>query len=443
MKRKLFIILFFVLVLTVTACSPSANDESVGELSEGETPTDGLSASISVQVEEDWREYYEQVIERVKEKHPDTTIELIEIGSFDHLDVLDETNVKNKDVADVFALPANRIYGLSINQALAPMDAKAMAENIGGFINYDEGLGGSFNIEGDYLAFPMNIETLISFVNTANAGIKGIDFEREIEFTDLAYQDMLVPAFDLWFGIAFTNAGGIELLGFDESGELYSDFTKDFSELDEQQKLVFTALYEYWNSHNINGSPFWDANVAWEYMDVEFSAGGQNSIRLEDPRNIGSFLALTKEGKELEIIPINQVIVEGYPLTQLKSGWGLGINSRNRTDDEKMALSQAVIEEIMNKDYAIDFFKASGKIMGHVSVDEYLDSDITETDKKVIVAVIESYDVASSRPLFIEWEVVWDTWKKGLLSWNSVNPESVEEAYDTMKTSFESMMSDY
>lgn len=443
MKRNILIALFLVLALTVTACSPGANEESTEGPSEGEAPAEGITASISVQVEEDWREYYEQAIERVKEKHPNATIELIEIGSFDHLDLLDTTDVTNKDVADVFALPADRIYGLSNNEALAPMNAKAMAENIGGFANYDEGLGGNFNVEGDYLAFPMNIETLINFVNIANAGIKGIDYENEIEFTELAHQDMLVPAFDVWFGVAFANAGGIELLGYDESGELYSDFTKDFTELNEQQKAVFTALYEYWNAHDTNGSPFWDETVAWGYMDVEFSAGGQNSIRLEDPRNIGSFLALTKDGEELEIIPINQVLVEGYPLVHWKDGWGLGINSRNEMDADKMALSQAVIEELMNKDYAIDFFKSSGKIMENVTVDEYLDSNLSEIDKKVIAAVLESYEAAPVRPLFTEWGAVWDTWKNGLLSWNSVNPESVEEAYDTMKTSFESMMSNY
>ena len=444
MKKSLFLVMFLVLALAITACAPGAEEEPApSEQPTGETPAEGISATISVQVEADWREYYEQAVARVMENHPDATIELIETGSFDHLDVLDATDVTNEDVADVFAIPADRIYGLSNNEALAPMEAMAMADNVGGFGNYDEGLGGNFNIDGDYLAFPMNIETLVNFVNTANAEVKGIDLESEIEFTELGHVDMLIPAFDAWFGVSFANAGGIELLGHDESGQLYSDMTKDFSDLNDQQKAVFTALYNYWDAHYSAGTPLWDENAAWGYMDTEFSTGGQNVIRLEGPWSTGSLSALAGDGEDLDIIPINQVLVEGYPLAHWKGGWGLAINSRNEMDADKMALSQAMIEEIMNTDYAIDFFKATGKIMENVSVDEYLSSDLSETDKKVISAVLESYDAAPARPLFTEWGSVWDTWKNGLLSWSSVNPGSVEEAYDAMKASFEAMMMNY
>ena len=169
--------------------------------------------------------HYEKAAERVKEVYPDATIEFIVTGSFDHLDVLDATDVTNKDVADVFAIPADRIYGLAQNEALAAMDAKTMAENVGGFSNYDEGLGGNFNVEGDYLAFPMNIETLIIFANKSNAEAHGIDLSKTIEFTELEAEDMLIPVFDAWYGVAVTNSAEIELLGKDESGNLFSDLT--------------------------------------------------------------------------------------------------------------------------------------------------------------------------------------------------------------------------
>ena len=97
---------------------------------------------------------------------------------------MDSTDVTNEDVADVFAIPADRIYGLAQNEALAAIDAKTMAANVGGFSDYDAGLGGNFAIDGEYLAFPMNIETLITFVNTANAEAKGIDITQPIEMSD-------------------------------------------------------------------------------------------------------------------------------------------------------------------------------------------------------------------------------------------------------------------
>ena len=266
MRKRIILALILVLAMTVTACTPKAPEPAApGE----PAPTEGSTAEISVQVEASWKEYYEAAIARVMENNPEATISLIETGSFDHLDVLDATDVTNEDVADVFAIPADRIYGLSNNEALAAFDVEAMAANVGGFTDYDNGLGGNFNVEGDYLAFPMNIETLVTFVNTANAESKGIDTTGPIELTELGYQDMLLPAFDAWFGVSFANAGGIELLGHDAEGKLFSDFTKEFSELNEQQKAVFTALYEYWKEHYTNGTPLWDADAAWGFMDTE------------------------------------------------------------------------------------------------------------------------------------------------------------------------------
>ena len=443
MKKNLFLTLILVLAVTVSACTsgapttPGTPDTPVGD-SEG-----GIEAAITVQVEPTWLGYYEQVRDRVLENNPNATIDFIEIGSFDHLDVLDATDVTNEDIADVFAIPADRIYGLSQNEALASIDAKTMAENVGGFDNYDEGLGGNFNVDGEYLAFPMNIETLINFGNTANAAANGIDLTKPVEFTELKYEDMLVPVFDAWFGVSFMNAGNIEMLGKDDSGNLYSDLTKDFSELNQEQQEVFTALFNYWKAHKEAGTPLWDADGAWGYMDSSFTTGGNTSIRLEGPWSTGNLSNFANNGADLAILPINQVTVSGNPLVHWKGGWGLAINSRNEADENKMALSQAFIEEVVNPEYAVDFFKATGKILENVKADVYLDSDLSDTDKLVIEAVLNSYAEAPARPLFTEWGSVWDTWKNSILSWSSVNPSTVEEAYSEVQASFTAMMGNF
>lgn len=440
MKKRIILALILVLAMTVTACSPKAPEPAAPA---EPAPAEGSTAAISVQVETGWKAYYEAAVARVMEKNPGATITLIETGSFDHLNVLDATTVTNTDLADVFALPADRIFGLSNNEALAALDAEVMAGNVGGFADYDKGLGGNFKINDEYLAFPMNIETLVTFVNTANAASKGIDTTGPVELTELGYQDMLLPAFDAWFGVSFANAGGIELLGHDADGKLFSDFTKEFSELNEQQKAVFTALYEYWKEHYTNGTPLWDADAAWGYMDTEFTTGGQTALRIEGPWSTGSLSALAADGADLDVIPINQITVKGYPLTHWKGGWGLGINSRVEGDAEKMALAMTMIEEIVNPEFAVDFFKATGKILENVPVDQYMNSDLSDIDKKVISAVLESYEAAPARPLFTEWGKVWDTWKNGLLSWSANNPQTVEDAYAAMKASFEAMMENY
>ena len=82
----------------------------------------------------------------------------------------------------------------------------------------------------------MNIETLITFVNTANAEDKGIDITQPIEMSELGYEDVLIPVFDAWFGVSFTNAADIELLGHDDSGALYSDMTSEFADLEPENK---------------------------------------------------------------------------------------------------------------------------------------------------------------------------------------------------------------
>lgn len=446
MKRIISLMLVLVLVFSLAACAPKEKVDSPNvDTPAVDTPdvAKGLKETISVQVESDWLDYYKDVVERVKANNPDATINLIETGSFDHLDVLDSTDVTNVDVADVFAIPADRIYGLSQNEALAAMDAKAMAANVGGFKDYDGGLGGNFNIDGDYLAFPMNIETLINFANTENAKASGLDLSKTIEFTDLGYEDMLVPVFNAWFGVALTNTAEIELLGMDDSGKLFSDLTADFADLDKDKQDVFTALFNYWKAHNDAGTSLFDKDAAWGYMDSAFSTGGKNSIRLEGPWSTGSLSNLANEGKDLEIMPIGNVTLNGKPLTHWQGGWGLAINARNEGNEDKMLLAQAFIEEVVNTEYAVDFFSATGKILENVEGSVYEKSSLPETDKIVIASVIESYKDAPARPLFTEWGSVWDTWENALLSWSSIKPANVEAAYKEVQASFTAMMKNF
>lgn len=427
---------------TAKTTEKEAEGEAVTEpepLPEPEVVT-GITSSITVQVEEGWLPVYETAKARVLANNPDSSIEFIVTGSFDHLDVLDATDVMNEDVADVFALPADRLYPLAQNDVLAAIDAKTMAANVGGFDNYDAGLGGNFNIDGDYLAFPMNIETLINFANTANAEAKGVDLSGTIEFTELAYDDMLIPAFNAWFGVAIANAGGIEMLGMNDDGTLYSDLVKDYADLNAQQQEVFTALYEFWKSHDEMGTDMWDSSATWGYMDAEFTTGGNNVLRLEGPWSTGNLSALAGDGADLAILPINQVTVAGYPMTHWKGGWGLGVNARVEADADQMLLAQAMIEEIVNPAFAIEFFEATGKILENVDFNVYVNSSLPDTDKVVIAAVLQSYADAPARPLFTEWGQVWATWENAILSWASLKPATVEDAYKEVKAAFDAMM---
>ena len=183
MKKLLVTLLVAATSINFVACGSSDKEDS--NKGEGNTSTNE-KVTLSVQVESEWLSYYEKVKETVVEKYPNATIEFIETGAFDHLDVLDQTDATNSDVADVFALPADRLYGLAKNQVLAAMPADEMAKEVGGFADFDNGLGGNFNIDGEYLAFPYNIETLIGYVNVENAKAANIDTTQNIEFTDLA-----------------------------------------------------------------------------------------------------------------------------------------------------------------------------------------------------------------------------------------------------------------
>ena len=87
-----------------------------------------LTGEISVQAEEGWMDYYKAAIDRVLEANPDAKINLIEMGAFDHLDTIDNTDAGNPDVADVFAIPADRIYGLTDAEVLGAIDAEKLVE---------------------------------------------------------------------------------------------------------------------------------------------------------------------------------------------------------------------------------------------------------------------------------------------------------------------------
>ncbi|WP_304943372.1 hypothetical protein, partial [Vallitalea guaymasensis] len=174
-----------------------------------------------------------------------------------------------------------------------------------------------------------------------------------------------------------------------------------------------------------------------------FTTGGNNSIRLEGPWATAGLSEKASNGEELQILPINQVTINGKPLAHWKSGWGLGINARIEEDKDKMALAQAMIEEIVNRDYAVELFKATGKILENVDESVYEESDLEDMDKKSIKAVIESYKTAPARPLFTEWGSVWSTWENAILSWSAVKPATVEDAYAEVKAAFDAMMTNF
>lgn len=442
MKKSLSVIIALLLVFSLVACSGGKDNDTKATPAPTEDMTT-LDATISVQVETDWLPHYEAAKARVLAKYPNATINWIESPSFDHLDVLDATDVTNVDVADVFAIPADRLYPLAQNEALAAIDAKSMAANIGGWSDFDAGLGGNFNVNGDYLAFPMNIETLILFANTANAAAKGVDLTGTVEFNDLKFEEMLVPAFNAWFGVALLNAGNVELLGMEDDGTLWSDMTKDWSELSSDQQAVLTAIYNYWKGHDEALTDGWDTGAAWGYMDTSFSSGGNTVLRLEGPWSTGGLSAMANDGADLAILPINQVTIAGLPLAHWQGGWGLAVNARVEGVDDQMMLAQAFIEEVVNPDYAVDFFEAAGKILENVPGSVYAASSLSDSDKTVISAVIESYEGAPARPLFTEWGQVWDTWQNALTSWSSEKPTTVEKAYDEIKASFEAMMGNF
>ena len=439
MKKLLVTLLVAATSINFVACGSSDKGESnKGEGNEN-TATAGSDEKVTlkVQVEKEWVPYYEKVKETVVEKYPNATIEFIETGSFDHLDVLDQTDATNSDVADVFALPADRLYGLAKNQVLAAMPAEEMAEEVGGFADFKGGLGGNFNVDGEYLAFPYNIETLIGYVNVENAKAANIDTTQNIEFTSLGYNQILTTVHDAWFGVAFTNSADFELL----SKDLKSDAIKEWSELTDEQKSLFEGLYNYWKAHKENNTSLWDKDAAGGYIDEQFKTGGTDAIKIDGPWATTSVSELVGSSENLEIIPLSQITLNGQPLTHWKGGWGLGINARCEENETQMEVAEAFIKEIVNPANAKELFNATGKVLENATPADY--EGIDELQKKVIDATYAGYEVSVNRPLFSEYGQVWETWQNSLLSWSAKNPANAEEAYKEVKAAFDGMMANF
>ena len=438
MKKTKIIALLLALVLVFVACSPKSGNE----ISDGGAQTESIKAEISVQAEAGWKEFYEAAISRVLERNPESKIEIKEAGSFDHIGIIDNTDASNQDVADVFAIPADRFVRLADNQVLAALPAPQIAEALGGFGNIDDGLLGNFKVEEEYLAFPMNIETLVTFVNTKNAESAGIDVSKPIELTEVKNPaTVLLPLFDAWFGVAPNNAGGIDFLAKD--GDTFiSTYASAYADISADQKAVFDAIYDYWKLHNEAKTPLFDAEAGWGYIDEQFTTGGNGVIRLEGPWATSGDGVIAKEieAGNVTVHPIGQITIAGKPLAHWQGGWALVANSRIEEDADKMALAVELIKEIVNPEYAVDFYKATGKILENVKAETYNDSDLADIDKAVITNVLESYKVSPARPIFKEYGQVWDTWKNAVLSWNTVNPSSAEAAYNELNASFNSMM---
>ena len=423
--------------LVLTSCGgKKTNDQKSGD-SESKA-----AGKISVQVQDEWLDHYEKAAERVKEKYPDVEIELKNVAAFDHLDVFEKTDATNEDVADVFAIPTG-LATLDESVTVASIDMPRIAEELGGFGNLDDGIAGSFKIDGDYLAVPFNIESLITFVNTKNAAEEGIDLEKTIELNDMDKPEtFLYPLFDCWYGVAATNSTEIELLDKDEDGNFVSDMTKEYSELDSEKQGTMDSLYKYWKLHSDNNTPLFDPDAGWAYIDESFKQGNGGVARIGGPWDTATISEQVGE-ENIDIYPISKLTVNGNPLKHWKSGWGLAINARIEEDDAKMAAAEAMIKEIVNPEYAVDLFKSSGKVLENVDNEVYQNSELSDIDKKVIASTIESYKNAPSRPLFEQWDSVWDTWKNAVLSWNSVKPNNAEEAYNEIKASFESMIASF
>ncbi|MEN8078089.1 hypothetical protein ABFP60_14075 [Clostridioides difficile] len=439
MKKLLVTLLVAATSINFVACGSSDKGESNKGEENKNTATAGSDEKVTlkVQVEKEWLPYYEKVKETVVEKYPNATIEFIETGSFDHLDVLDQTDATNSDVADLFALPADRLYGLAKNQVLAAMPAEEMAEEVGGFSDFKGGLGGNFNVDGEYLAFPYNIETLIGYVNVENAKAANIDTTKNIEFTSLGYNQILTTVHDAWFGVAFTNSADFELL----SKELTSDATKEWSELTDEQKSLFEGLYNYWKAHKENNTSLWDKDAAGGYIDEQFKTGGTDAIKIDGPWATTSVSELVGSSENLEVIPLSQITFNGQPLTHWKGGWGLGINARCEENEAQMEVAEAFIKEIVNPANAKELFNATGKVLENATPADY--EGIDELQKKVIDATYAGYEVSINRPLFSEYGQVWETWQNSLLSWSAKNPANAEEAYKEVKASFDGMMANF
>lgn len=436
MKRILLVIIvMLVMSVTLTSCGGGGDKKPSTDAKDGP-----IKAEISVQAEKDWVPYYKAAIERVVKNNPESKIKVIEVGSFDHLDTMTKTDATNKDIADVFAIPLDRVDGFIKSEVLAQLDAAKIAKELGGFSDFANGLAKGFEVDGKYFGFPFNIETLSVFVNKANAKAANFDYTKPVEFNNLSKDVFLTPIYDLWFAVSFLNAGNINPLTKGADGSLTSDLAKDFKDLTPEQQNAFKSLFKYWKMHFDAKSALLDKATAGAYVDNQFKSGAKGVMRLDGPWATGNLAGFTNKGQDLDVVSMKNVTFNGKPLTHWKSGWGLVVNSRVEEDASKMALAVALVKELVNPKFAEDLFTATGKILENVSVDDYMKTKLGDAQKAVIKSTIESYSGAVSRPVFEEMNKVWGTWENAILSWNSVKPADVEAAYKEVQASFKAML---
>ncbi|VWL85180.1 sugar ABC transporter substrate-binding protein [Oceanivirga miroungae] len=395
------------------------------------------SLELTVQADPSWVQYYQNAAQKVMDANPGTKISIVEIGAFDLLQKVTETDITNPDVTDLFSYPLDKLTVLSGKEALASFDAKKLAEKIGGFDDYDNGLGGKLVINGNYLGFPTNIETLVTFYNKKNAEINNVDLTKKQEVIQKDINTITLPIFNAWYAIALLNSADIDLLT-KKDGKFYSDMTKDFDKLTKKEKDVISTLYEYWKKATEQKATLFDVDATWGYIDEQFKNGNKGVFRIDGPWAVPSLVGLTDD---LDVLPIGIITVKGVPIRHWKSGWAIGINARIEENNKKMQLAEQFIAEILNPKTADIYFKQTGKIMPNVSKEEFDKLDLKDMDKKVIAAVIDSYKTAADVPTEKEWSRVWETWQHAILSWDISKPKNVKEAYKEIKASFDAMMS--
>ncbi len=435
------------LMVSVTACGDDEAEAPEEEPGEAE----GLEGSISMAIDGESEaevEYWEGIRDEVLEEHPDAEIELIEMDLMDHLEVIDDTDPTNEDVADVIPFPDDRVHGLDANNALAPVDAEAMADSVDGYdqTDFEEGISDMMEIDGEHLGFPFDIETMILFANKENAEEADLDLEADapFEFTeDFEYEDMLANLTDAWFAIPFLNSADMEYLTQEDDGTVDSVLAQDFEDLTEEQQGVFEALYSYWEEHHEAGTPLWDQDAAPGYIDDNFATGEGTSIVLEGPWSTPDMLDIAGDPDNLEILPTTDVEVNGEPLVHFQSGWGLGINARLETEEEEMQLAKEFILHAADPDNAVEYFESTGDILETAEPETYQDAGLTTAEEDTIEAVYDSFEEAPTYQPSPEWDQVWDTWTNALLAWESEEPDSVEEAYEEVQASFEAMLAGF
>lgn len=440
-NRILALLLAFVLVLA--ACS-KANETTETTAENTESSEGSLSGEITVQAEETWEEHYQAAADKIMAENPDAKITLKIVPAFEHIDTITATDASNPDVADVFALPSDRFTELYQNNVLGPLNAEAIAEKATGF-DLENSMAQLFKLEDGFFAFPYNIETLVSYVNTNNAEAAGIDVENTtFEITDpTSPEEILIPIPDAWYGVALNNSVDMNLLTKAEDGTLSSDYTTPYEELEPAKKEVFDAIYDYWKMNDEAGTTLVaaadDRNA---YVTEKFADGAGGVVRLDGPWAAEGLRDAIEAGG-IAIYPINKIQIAGNDLVHWQGGWALGINARIEGDAEKQALAEAMIAEIVNPENAESLFVQTGKILENASAEVYENSELSDFDKQLIKTTIDSYNNSIGRPLFSEYGQVWSTWENAILSWNNSKPADAAAAYAEVKASFDAMMESF